>query len=319
MSTSSAERMPLKRIIASAAAAGLAFALAFSSAHAADKFDFSPAQAGRLHADKDPAAIQALSKDFKFVKDGVLTVAIAPSAPPIATYATDAKTVVGFDPDYAQLIADALGLKLELQPIAWADWPLGLSSGKYDAVISNVGVTEQRKEKFDFSSYRLGLHGFYVKADGPIKSIKEPRDIAGLRVITGSGTNQERILLEWNKQNVAAGLKPVEVQYFDDDASRVLAIVSDRADANFNPNAPQAYHAAKDGQIRVVGTVNAGWPLKSDVAITTRKGSGLANALTIATNGLIRNGKYAQALARWSLTEEALPKSETNPPGLPKF
>ena len=72
-------------------------------------------------------------------------------------------------------------------------------------------------------------------------------------------------------------------------------------------------------QTRVVGTVNAGWPLKSDVAITTRKGSGLANALTIATNGLIRNGKYAQTLARWSLGEEALPKSETNPPGLPKY
>jgi polar amino acid transport system substrate-binding protein len=109
------------------------------------------------------------------------------------------------------------------------------------------------------------------------------------------------------------------LQYFDDDASRTLALLSGRADANFNPNAPQAYQAAKDGQTRVVGTVNAGWPLKSDVAITTRKGSGLANALTIATNGLIRNGKYAQTLARWSLGEEALPKSETNPPGLPKY
>jgi len=289
------------------------------SAHAADKFDFSPTQAGRSRAAKDPAAIQATPKDFKFAREGVFTVAITPFAPPIATYATDAKTAVGFDPDFAQLVADALGLRLDLQPIAWADWPLGLSSGKYDAVISNVGVTEQRKEKFDFSTYRLGLHGFYVKSDSPIKSIKEPKDIAGLRIITSSGTNQERILLEWNRQNVAAGLKPAELQYFDDDASSTLAIVSGRADANFNPNAPLAYQAAKGGQIRLVGTVNAGWPLKSDVAIATRKGSGLADALTTATNGLIRNGKYAQALARWSLGEEALPKSETNPPGLPKF
>ncbi|MFZ4284856.1 ABC transporter substrate-binding protein [Variovorax sp. HJSM1_2] len=296
-------------------------ALAFFSAAAmsAEKFDFSPEQTGRVRAEKDPAAIQAIAKNFKFVKEGVFTVAIAPFAPPIATYATDAKTVVGFDPDYAQLIADALGLKLDLQPIAWADWPLGLSSGKYDAVISNVGVTEQRKEKYDFSTYRLGLHGFYVRADSPIKAIKEPKDVAGLRVITGSGTNQERILLAWDKQNVAAGLKPVEVQYFDDDAARVLGVISGRADANFNPNAPQAYHAAKDGKIKLVGTVNAGWPLKSDVAITTRKDSGLAVALTAATNGLIKNGKYGQALARWSLAEEALPRSETNPPGLPKY
>jgi polar amino acid transport system substrate-binding protein len=301
-------------------AGALLAALALTAAAQADGlFDFSPEQKARVRADKDAAAIAAIPKGFKFAKDGVLTVAIAPFAPPIATYATDAKTVVGFDPDFAQLVADALGLRLDLQPIAWADWPLGLTSGKYDAVISNVGVTEQRKEKFDFSTYRLGLHGFYVKSNSKITAIKEPRDVAGLRIVTGSGTNQEKILLEWNRQNVAAGLKPVEILYFDDDAARVLAVVSGRADANFNPNAPQAFHAAKDGQIKVVGTVNAGWPNKSDVAITTRKGSGLADALTLAANGLIKSGKYRQALDRWRLAEEALPRSETNPPGLPKF
>ncbi|WP_234382833.1 MULTISPECIES: ABC transporter substrate-binding protein [unclassified Variovorax] len=288
-------------------------------AHAAEKFDFSAEQSARPRAARDAEAVRAIPPNYKFVKEGVLTVAIAPFAPPISTYASDAKTVVGFDPDFALLIADALGLKLDLQPIAWADWPLGLSSGKYDAVISNVGVTEQRKEKFDFSTYRLGLHGFYVKADSPIKSIKEPKDIAGLKITTGAGTNQERILLEWNKRNLAAGLKAAELQYYDDDVSRTLAVVTRRVDANFNPNAPQAYEAAKNGQIRLVGTVNAGWPLKSDVAIATRKGSGLAVALTAAANGLIRNGLYEKALARWSLAEEALPKSETNPPGLPKF
>lgn len=295
-------------------------AAAWSGAlHAQSVIDLSPEQKGRLRAVPNAAAIAAIPKNFKFVKPGVLTMAIHPAAPPTSTYATDAKTIIGFDPDFAQLVADALGLKLELQAVAWADWPLGLTSGKYDAVISNVGVTEQRKEKFDFSTYRLGLHGFYVKKDSKITSIKEPKDIAGLRVISASGTNQERIALEWNRLNVAAGLKPAELQYFDDDAARTLALVSGRADVNFNPNAPQAYQAAKDGQIKSVGTVNAGWPNKSDVAITTRKGSGLAEALTQAANGLIQNGQYAQTLERWKLTEEALPQSETNPPGLPKF
>ena len=290
-----------------------------TAAHAQTGVDLSPEQKDRLRAPKDEAAIAALPKNYKFVKPGVLTLAIHPAAPPTGTYATDAKTIVGFDPDFAQLVADALGLKLELQAVAWADWPLGLTAGKYDAVISNVGVTEQRKEKFDFSTYRLGLHGFYVRKDSKITSIKEPKDIAGLRVISASGTNQERIALEWNRLNVAAGLKPAELQYFDDEAARTLALLSGRADVNFNPNAPQAYQAAKDGQIKVVGTVNAGWPNKSDVAITTRKGSGLADAITQASNGLIKSGQYAQVLERWKLAEEALPKSETNPPGLPKF
>jgi polar amino acid transport system substrate-binding protein len=52
--------------------------------------------------------------------------------------------------------------------------------------------------------------------------------------------------------------------------------------------------------------------------VATRKESGLAEALTLATNHLMANGRYGQALARSSLAKEALEKSETNAPGLPK-
>ena len=283
---------------------------------ATQSFDFSPEQKERVRAPKDPDALRLLA-GYHLVTAGVLTVAIAPFDPPIATYATDARSVVGSDPDYAQLVADALGLRLQLVPVAWPDWPLGLASGRYDAVISNVGVTEKRKQKFDFTTYRLGVHGFYVKSDSAIKAIHEPQDIAGLRIITRSGTIQERILLEWNRRNAAHGLKEATLQYYDDGASERLALLSGRADAILNPDPTLSYEAATQGQIRQVGTVNAGWPFKADVAIATRKGSGLAPALTAATNGLIRGGQYRAALARWGLQTEAVNRSETNPPGFP--
>lgn len=299
--------------------AGLLGLFAAGPALAQAGFDFSPEQKERVHGAPIEAAVRAIPPNFKFAQPGHLTVAVSPGGPPLATYATDAKTVVGADPDYAQLVADSLGLELNLVPVAWADWPLGLVSGKYDAVISNVGVTEERKEKFDFTSYRQGLHGFFVTSDSGIVSIKEPKDAAGLRIIVGAGTNQERILLEWDKQNVAAGLKPLELQYFDDEATRLVALTAGRADVIVQPHAQLVFIAARDKTIKRVGTLSAGWPLKSDVAIATRKGSGLVDALTIATNGLIENGLYGKALARWSISEEALGRSETNPPGLPKY
>ena len=283
------------------------------------RYDLGPEQKGRPRTDKSAAALAALAPTVKFATPGVFTAAVAPGSPPIATYATDTKTVVGADADIAQLVADSLGLRLELVPVAWADWPLGLTSGKYDAVISNVGVTEQRKERYDFSTYRQGLHGFFVTLDSPVKEIREPKDAAGLRVVVGAGTNQERILLEWSKRNVAAGLKPLELQYHDDDPARLLALRSGRADAIVQPHAQLLFIQARDGNIRRVGVLSAGWPLKSDVAIATRKDSGFAPALTAALNDLIRSGKYQESLARWGLEDEALPVSETNPPGLPKF
>ncbi|CDZ40637.1 Cysteine ABC transport system periplasmic binding component [Neorhizobium galegae bv. officinalis] len=300
------------------AASLMASAINFTVAAATDIFDLSPDQSGRVRAEKDPAAIAAIPPGFKFVTPGKFTVAVSPGGPPLATYATDAKTVVGADPDYALAIADSLGLELELVPVAWPDWPLGLVSGKYDAVISNVGVTEQRKEKFDFSTYRQGLHGFFVKADSSIKEIKQPKDAAGLRITVGASTNQERILLKWSDENVKAGLKPIELVYHDDDAARLVALRSGRVDVIVQPHAQLVYIAARDKNIKRVGTLSAGWLERSDVAITTRKGSGLADALTLATNDLIRNGTYAKVLARWQLSEEALPESRTNPPGLPK-
>jgi polar amino acid transport system substrate-binding protein len=287
-------------------------------AAAEEPFDLTPDQRGRVRSKVDPAARARLPEAFRFAAPGRFTVGITPGGPPLATYATDARTVVGADPDFAQLLADSLGLGLALVPVAWADWPLGLSSGKYDAVISNVGVTEQRKEKFDFSTYRQGLHGFFVRTDSRITHIGEPKDAAGLTLSVGGGTNQERILLAWNAQNRAAGLRPLDLQLFDDEAGRLVALRSGRADVIVQPRAQLAFVAARDRDIRQVGTLSAGWPLRSDVAVATRRGSGLADALTAATNTLIDNGIYGRMLDRWGLAEEALPRSATNPPGLPK-
>lgn len=297
--------------------AGLAVAALTSTAYAAD-FDLSPEQPGRLRAEPNQQAIAAIPADFKFAVDGQFTVAVSPWDPPIATYATDGAAVVGVDPDLASLIADLLGLEINLVATAWADWPLGVTSGKFDAVISNVTVTEERKEKFDFSSYRADVLGFYVRTDSPIQEINEPKDIAGLKVITGAGTNQEKIILEWDRLNQEAGLAPIEVQYYDDFAASTLAIQSGRADVEFNPNPTLSYSSAVTGDTRLVGVQSGGWPVKAEIAATTRKGSGLADAITIAINGLIESGLYAQTLERWNVSAEAVEQSQTNPPGLPK-
>lgn len=279
--------------------------------------DLSPEQPGRPRSAKVDEAIKQVSPQFKFAKDGVLVVGTTTGRLPFGAYALDNKTPVGNAPDIAQLVADSLGRKLELVSVAWADWPLGLQSGKFDVVISNVTVTEERKEKFDFSTYRNDTLGFYVAKDSKIQSIRAPKDVAGLKVVVGASTNQEQILLRWNQQNIAAGLKPVDIQYYDDDVVLYLALASGRADTYLAPNGIAA-HNARDGKSRLVGTFSGGWPLEAEIAVTSRKGSGIADAITTSLNAQIKNGNYTKALERWNLQSEAITVSRTNPPGLPK-
>lgn len=283
----------------------------------AQNIGLSAAQTVRVRAQKVPGAIRLLPRDFKFATPGTLTVGVLSGYFPFAVVGPDDKTFVGCDPDLAQLIADSLGLKLELVNVAWEDWPLAVASGRFDAALTNVTVTEERKQKFDFSTYRRDVLAFYVVKSSPIQHIREPKDVAGLKVAVGPSTNQEQILLRWSRLDVAAGLKPVQPMYYDDDAVRRLAMESGRIDAFFGPNAEAAYESAQWGTTRLVGLVPGGWPRTADIAVVTRKGSGLAQAITYALNAQIKNGNYGKVLALWHLSSEAIDVSRTNPPGLP--
>jgi polar amino acid transport system substrate-binding protein len=266
-----------------------------------------------LPVTRDDNAIGKIPANYRFVEPGVLTVAIsALNSPPLALLASDNRTRIGSDPDIARLLAGSLGLKLKLVPTAWEDWPLGIASGRYDVALINIAVTEKRKEKFDFATYRVDSLAFSVKSDSDIAHISHAEDLAGRKVIVGSGTNQERILLGWNAQNEAAGRQPALPVYLTDDASGNLYIQSGRADVFFGPQSVAAYKAALTGKTKVVGL----GPKKAWVATTSKKGNGLVYALQAALDGAIARGEYQQVLARWGEQGEEVTHSEVNPPGI---
>ncbi|WP_147197781.1 ABC transporter substrate-binding protein [Pantoea sp. MBD-2R] len=271
-----------------------------------------------IHTPQSDKAKSLIPANFKFVTPGTLTVATAVlgSAPPFGLFARDNKTVIGSEADMARLVADGLGLKVKIVPASWEDWPLGVASGKYDAAIYNITVTKERKARFDFATYRQDTLGFYVKSNSKISKIASAPDIAGKRIIVGSGTNQEAILLQWDKENQAKGLPAVQPLYVTDDAAATLAIQSGRADATFGPNVTGAYKAKLTGTTRLAGTVAGGWPKTANVAVTLKKGNGLVNAVQASLDSAIASGSYLQVLDRWGESVEKIDHSEINPPGL---
>jgi polar amino acid transport system substrate-binding protein len=272
--------------------------------------DTSPDQADRVGTDADADAA-ALVPDA-IAADGKLTVGIVGAGdPPLAFLADDNSTVVGSEVDVASLVAESLGLELEVRNISWEQWPLSVQSGDVEAVFSNVGVNAERLQLFDFATYRQGIMAFTATPDSEL-SIADAEDIAGLTVAVGSGTNQERILLDWNTQNEAAGLEPATLDYYANAADALLAIKSGRVDTYLGPN-PNAVYQESKGQVSVVGTVNAGWPNTTYVAATTLKGNGLAEAVQAGLQHTFDDGSYADTLSRWGLSDEAVDEPVVNP------
>jgi polar amino acid transport system substrate-binding protein len=61
------------------------------------------------------------------------------------------KEIVGFDIDLMKAAAKAGGFTVEFRNTAWDGIFAGLAAGEYDAVMSSVTITEERKETMDFS------------------------------------------------------------------------------------------------------------------------------------------------------------------------
>jgi polar amino acid transport system substrate-binding protein len=192
-----------------------------------------------------------------------------------------------------------------------------VKSGQYDVAFSNVTVTEERKDLYDFASYRVDEVAFEAKADSSLK-VAGRKDVAGLTIAVGSGTNQEQILLGWDKQNQAEGLKPVDFKYYQNTSDYYLALRSGRIDLYLGPSPSVSYHVAVAGETKVVGSISGGGEIPAEIAAMTKKDNGLVKALNAALNTVIEGGEYAKVLARWGLASEAIAKSEINPPGLPR-
>ncbi|GII00103.1 ABC transporter substrate-binding protein [Planobispora takensis] len=288
----------------------------------------TPAAGGRtLNLGPDQKRVRAEKVDSiasrvpaEIAEDGRLTVGFSgEGSPPLTFPATDDTTIIGVETDIAQLVADVLGLEIEPQTSSWENLFLAAKSGKYEVVFNNVTVTEERKDLYDFATYRVDQLGWQVPENSPIKEIAKPADIAGLRVSVGSGTNQEKILLDWDKQNKEAGLKPAEILYYQKYGDVLLALKSGRVQAYFGPNPSIAYNIAVSGGSRIVGTFSGAGPdLQGLIAAMTKKDNGLVKPVSEALNTVIENGRYKEVLDRWGLGNEAIPESQINPPGLPR-
>lgn len=97
----------------------------------------------------------------------------------------------GYDVAVAQMLADQLGMGLEIHKVEWSSIGISMDSGDYDCIIAGMGRTAEREMAYAFTEpYYYRDNCIVVKKDGAYASVKGLSDLAGTgcKVTTQLGT-----------------------------------------------------------------------------------------------------------------------------------
>ncbi|WP_350303269.1 amino acid ABC transporter substrate-binding protein [Brucella intermedia] len=153
---------------------------------------------------------------------GVLKIGTEGTYAPYTYHDKDNK-LVGFDVEIGEAVAAKLGVKPEFVEGKWDGLIAGLDAKRYDAVINQVGITEERQKKFNFSNPYIVSKVVLIVNDKN-DTIKDFADLKGKKSAQSLTSNYGKLAKE-------AGAELVATDGFDQSIQLVL---TGRADATLN-------------------------------------------------------------------------------------
>lgn len=175
---------------------------------------------------KEEATKASLLDQIK--KSGKMKVGLMGTYPPY-NFMNDKNEVDGFDADMAKEVAKRIGVKAEFITNDWSSMIGGLEKGKFDIVISQMAITDERKKTMDFSKpYIKNEVNVIVKNDNT--TIKSVDDFKGKKIGVGLGTNDEKYL----RDVVMPKVGKFEIVTYNDVITTLLDLNTGRIDATVN-------------------------------------------------------------------------------------
>lgn len=173
----------------------------------------------------------AAAGEISLVSDGKLTVCTHLSYRPFQFKEADG-SVVGFDVDLMDLVADELGVEQEILDIEFAQITSGavFAAGRCDAAAAATTITEERQNAILFSDpYFEATQALIVRKDAGIASLAD-MDGKGLGVQSDT-TGQ--IFAEGQQEENSYGY---EIVIFDDLVTQLNGLKADRVQGALNDN-----------------------------------------------------------------------------------
>lgn len=205
------------------------------------------------------------------------------------SYVDENDELTGYDVEVAKAIADKLGVEIQIVPGEWDGLFAGMDAGRYDMVVNGVEVTEERADKYDFSTpYAYIRTALIVKGDND--SIKTFEDLKGKKTANSIASTYMNLAESY-------GATCYGVSTLDETLTMVL---QGRVDATLNAIVSFTDYMAQhpDSNLKVVATTEDA----SNVAIPMRKcdeTASLREAVNKAIDELREDGTLSELSTRF--------------------
>lgn len=195
--------------------------------------------------------------------------------------------LAGYDVEVAQAICEMLGVKANIQPCLWDGIFAGLETGTFDTAICDVTITEERAEKYDFSTpYAYSRVSLIVRSDN--------EDITCFEDLAGKNTcNTITSIYAQIAQQYGATVTPV-----DDLAQTLMLVQQGRMDATLNNNTAFIDYMTEypDAPFQIVDNYEEA----EHIAIPVRKGEErFLQAINDALAQLAENGTLSELSVKY--------------------
>ena len=205
---------------------------------------------------------------------------------------TDASnSFVGIDVDLLAAIAEDQGFSYELQSLGFDAALLAVESGQADGVIAGMSITEERKEKFDFSDsyYDAGVTMAVAKGS----EVASFDDLNGKKVAVKTGTNGSAFAKSIAEEY---GFEIVE---FVDSPTMYQDVITGNTVACFEDYPVMAYNIQQGAGMEMPGDVNES---QTPYGFAVKKGENaeLLEMFQAGLKNIKENGKYDEIIGTYT-------------------
>lgn len=204
-------------------------------------------------------------------------------------YHDEEDNLTGYDVEVGRLIAEQLGVEATFVEGSWDGLFAGLDSSRYDIVINGVGVTEERAEKYDFSTpYAYNRTVVIVRGDN--EDIQSMEDLDGKTTANTLASTYAALAESYGATNTGV----------DDLLQTIELLEAGRIDATLNAEGTFAFYMSQhpDADIKVAAYADQ----TEEIAIPFRKGedsASLREAVNQALAELSQSGQLAELSQRF--------------------